>query len=203
MQSLKRRRSMGFKATLFSQEHEVPNNSRQLLTIEKIPFFISPFLNSIFILLNIRIRFTTLLTMLLTYTVITIQPVTYGLLNTLLTVFTILSGCIHFSSITNRYVLRQSSIYLQIFNKIESLSLTFFFCLSCIPAPSNTKSCKKPTPPPNAHLRLASQALREWFSNGERVYYQCNTGYSQTGFFIQRCSKGQWLPAKSLLTCIG
>ena len=119
------------------------------------------------------------------------------------TVFTILSGCIHFSSITNRYVLRQSSIYLQIFNKIESLSLTFFFCLSCIPAPSNTKSCKKPTPPPNAHLRLASQALREWFSNGERVYYQCNTGYSQTGFFIQRCSKGQWLPAKSLLTCIG
>lgn len=127
MQSLKRRPSMGLKVTLFSQEQEAPNNSRQLLTIEKIPFFISPFLNSIFILLNIRIRFTTLLTMLLTYTVITIQPVTYGLLNTLLTVFTILSGCIHFSSITNRYVLRQSSIYLQIFNKIESLSLTFFF----------------------------------------------------------------------------
>ena len=43
------------------------------------------------------------------------------------TVFTILSGCIHFSSITNRYVLRQSSIYLQISNKLESLSLTFFF----------------------------------------------------------------------------
>ena len=83
IQSLKRRPSMGFKATLFSQEQEAPNNSRQLLTIEKIPFFISPFLNSIFILLNIRIRFTTLLTMLLTYTVITIHPVTYGLLNTL------------------------------------------------------------------------------------------------------------------------
>ena len=77
------------------------------------------------------------------------------------------------------------------------------FCSLCISAPSNTKSCKKPTPPPNANLRLASQALREWFSNGERVYYQCNPGYSQTGFSIQRCSKGQWMPAKSLLTCIG
>ena len=77
------------------------------------------------------------------------------------------------------------------------------FCSLCISAPSNTKSCKKPTPPPNANLRLASQALREWFSNGERVYYQCNPGYSQTGFSIQRCSKGQWMPAKSLFTCIG
>ena len=87
-------------------------------------------------------------------------------------------------------------------SKPGSLSSKSFSSL-CISAPSNTKSCKKPTPPPNAHLRLASQALREWFSNGERVYYQCNPGYSQTGFSIQRCSKGQWMPAKSLLTCIG
>ncbi|XP_078348081.1 sushi, von Willebrand factor type A, EGF and pentraxin domain-containing protein 1-like isoform X8 [Oculina patagonica] len=69
-------------------------------------------------------------------------------------------------------------------------------------APSNPKSCRRPSPPLNAHFRLASQAPREWFSNNERVYYQCDAGYFQSGFSIQRCVKGQWSPAKPLFKCI-
>ncbi|XP_022793899.1 sushi, von Willebrand factor type A, EGF and pentraxin domain-containing protein 1-like, partial [Stylophora pistillata] len=54
-----------------------------------------------------------------------------------------------------------------------------------------TKSCRKPTLPPNAYLRLV-QSQMEVFPDGARVYYRCNLGYSQVGFPIQRCANGQW-----------
>ena len=63
---------------------------------------------------------------------------------------------------------------------------------------SDTKSCRKPTLPPNAYLR-PSQSQMEVFPNGARLYYLCNPGYWRSGFSIQRCENGKW--TKATLRC--
>lgn len=62
----------------------------------------------------------------------------------------------------------------------------------------DTKSCRKPTLPPNAYLR-PSQSQMEVFPNGARLYYLCNPGYWRSGFSIQRCQNGKW--TKATLRC--
>ncbi|XP_044180207.1 sushi, von Willebrand factor type A, EGF and pentraxin domain-containing protein 1-like isoform X4 [Acropora millepora] len=58
--------------------------------------------------------------------------------------------------------------------------------------------CRKPPIPLHAYM-LTSQAQRKIFSDGERLSYRCNLGFSPTGVTFRWCKNGAW--SRLMFTC--
>ncbi|XP_074621677.1 sushi, von Willebrand factor type A, EGF and pentraxin domain-containing protein 1-like isoform X2 [Acropora palmata] len=58
--------------------------------------------------------------------------------------------------------------------------------------------CRKPPIPLHAYM-LTSQAQRKFFSDGERLSYRCNLGFSPTGVTFRWCKNGVW--TRLMFTC--
>ncbi|XP_015755086.1 PREDICTED: sushi, von Willebrand factor type A, EGF and pentraxin domain-containing protein 1-like isoform X4 [Acropora digitifera] len=58
--------------------------------------------------------------------------------------------------------------------------------------------CRKPPIPLHAYM-LTSQAQRKIFSDGERLSYRCNLGFSPTGVTFRWCKNGAW--TRLMFTC--